>query len=279
MNNMLKHICTIIILFIALFFTSMVYIIGLSSNAQSQTDDLFDDIQGQVYNIKMDFDSLYKELEDCNNELSNINYDDKIKDIYSKIDDLYKEIESYNKNLNTEDKESKEEPLTNNIVENDISTSDTNTSDTSVKEEQYDHSKGDIYDDLSDSYYGRLYIPDLGIDVALYYSYEQYVTDRIDSANIFCFRNYHGYVIADHNYQEFSKLLDIEVGTCGYIQNKYLGRIDIECTDVFNGYNAAGDIVDINGIIALGRDDYTMYTCHGSSNSILICLWKITKYE
>ena len=134
-----------------------------------------------------------------------------------------------------------------------------------------------IYEDISHLYYGRLYIPDLSISVALYYGHQQYITDRKDSANIFCFEDFRGYTISDHNYQEFSKLLNVKTGMRGYIQNKYVGRIDIVCTDVFNGRNNGAYIVDENGANAMNMSDYMMYTCRNSSSNVLICLWEIVR--
>jgi sortase (surface protein transpeptidase) len=151
------------------------------------------------------------------------------------------------------------------------SESDETTSDV-LAEEFYTNSDG-VYVDLVNDYYGRLYIPDLNINVALYYSYDRYVTDRVDSANIFFFGDDFGYTITDHNSQEFAKLFDVKVGITGYIQHRYNGRIDIECVDVFNGYNN-GRIVDENGVDAMNRTDYMMYTCKDNETGVLICLWE-----
>jgi hypothetical protein len=128
-----------------------------------------------------------------------------------------------------------------------------------------------MYEDIRSRYYGRLYIPDLDIDVALYNSYEQYITDREDAANIFGDGETY-YVIADHNNQEFSKLFGVTVGTKGYIKTKFGTCIGIECTSIFNGYNAGYVITDLAGNNVMGLDDYLMYTCN-SYGGVFICLW------
>lgn len=267
----MKHIFKIIILFLILLLISIIYTVGLLNNTQNQIDNLIDNVQSQVYDIKTNFESIYKELEDCKNDLSDVNYDKEIEDIYNKINNLYETIESYNANLNNKDTEHIEntkdiegikEPSTDNIDKNN----------TDKKEpDNNEH----IYEDMAHLYYGRLYVPSLNINVALYYGWEQFITDRIDSANIFFFGDDDGYTIADHNDQEFAKLLGIKVGTQGYIQQKYLGRINIKCVDVFMGYNNGQLIVDENGINAMNRTDYMMYTCYSDSTHVLICLWDI----
>lgn len=131
----------------------------------------------------------------------------------------------------------------------------------------------DVYDDIRHRYYGRLYIPDLDISVALYNSLEQYITDREDAANIFGDGETYA-IIADHSNQEFSKLFGVRLGTKGYIKNKFMQTINIECTSMFHGYNAGYDITDRNGNNVMGLDDYLMYTCD-SHGSVFICLWTI----
>lgn len=121
-------------------------------------------------------------------------------------------------------------------------------------------------------YYGRLYVPDAKIDVALYYSISQYVCDRQDSANIFIYGLYDGEYIADHNNQEFRKLFSVEVGMQGYIQLANGDIINIECIDVLNGHHTGRAIVDENGNSALDGD-YLMYTCRNGWQNIRICLW------
>jgi hypothetical protein len=124
-----------------------------------------------------------------------------------------------------------------------------------------------------DLYSGRLHIPDLGIDVALYYRGNQHTVDREDSASIF--RCDGGFVIADHNYQAFANLPSVRVGMRGYIEHEALGKIDIVCVDVFRGYNNGSHIADESGKSVMGMADYMMYTCAGDDNEVLICLWNV----
>jgi hypothetical protein len=111
--------------------------------------------------------------------------------------------------------------------------------------------------------------------VALYYSYDQDITDRKDSANIFSFKDDKGHTIADHNNQEFSKLLTVKSGMTGYINHRDFGRINIQCYSVFDGYNNGHFIADKNGNNAMNMADYMMYTCKPKSDQVLICLWSI----
>lgn len=123
------------------------------------------------------------------------------------------------------------------------------------------------------NFYGRLYVPDAEIDVALYYGNDQEITDRRDSANIYTWEDYYGETIADHNNQEFRKLFDVMVGTKGYLQLANGDIVNIVCTNVFNGHNTVDLIVDENGEAAQGRSDYLMYTCRNRAYNVRICLW------
>lgn len=122
-------------------------------------------------------------------------------------------------------------------------------------------------------FYGRFYVPDAKIDVALYYGLSQAATDRQDSAAIFAWENYYGELIADHNNQEFSKLFSVEVGTEGYIQLASGDIISIVCVDVFNGHNTGDLITDEAYTPVHGRTDYLTYTCRNGWQNIRICLW------
>ena len=213
------------ILFFILFLISMIYVVGILDNMQSQIDDM-----------KTNLTSVRQELEGFKNELSDANYDDEITDIYNKINEL-KELYEADRYHGF-----------------------------------YDYN---IQKDMYDIYYGRLYIPDLDISVALYRGNSQYITDRNDSANIiFSYNNSLGTTIADHNNQEFLKLFYADVGTRGYINSRYLERVHIECTDVFNGYNTGRYIVNEDGKIVMGLDDYLIYTCN-YSGGVFISLWNV----
>ena len=123
------------------------------------------------------------------------------------------------------------------------------------------------------NYYGRLFIPDADIDVALYYGTQQSITNRQDSANIFSMSVFDGLYIADHNTQEFKKLSNVEVGMLGYIQFTDGSIVHIKCTEILSGRNTGKAIEDENGNTNLDAD-YLMYTCVKGQRNILICLWK-----
>jgi sortase (surface protein transpeptidase) len=130
-------------------------------------------------------------------------------------------------------------------------------------------------------YYGRLYIPDLNVNVALYYGSSQYITDRDDSANIFMNSSDNFLIIADHNNQAFANLSKAQIGTMGYIDSAYssTGRRIIKCVNVFNGHNTGVELTDNNGIKVSSDCDYLMYTCRDCSKNIVICLWNVTEYQ
>lgn len=126
---------------------------------------------------------------------------------------------------------------------------------------------------LYSNYYGRLHIPEIGVNVALYYGASQKITDRKDSANIFSMSVFDGLYVADHNTQAFKKLHKVLPGTKGYIELQDGDIRYIECIDIFDGYNTGKLITNKNGQTNF-QADYLMYTCKKGQN-IVICLWKI----
>lgn len=132
-----------------------------------------------------------------------------------------------------------------------------------------------LYSEWYDIYYGRLYIPEANISVALYEDDAQFITDRADSANIIFLGDSDDYTIADHKNQEFSKLFEINIGTYGYIILKNGNVVSLKCTDVFNGHNNGVRITDENGVNADNRADYMTYTCMDNWRNVRICLWEI----
>ena len=123
------------------------------------------------------------------------------------------------------------------------------------------------------NFYGRLYIPSVEIDVALYYGISQSVADRADSAAIFTYGSYTGEIIADHSNQDFSKLFDVFVGTTGYIKLKNSDVITIKCVEVINGHNTGTELTDEDYNVVMGKYDYLMYTCRNGWKNIRICQW------
>lgn len=148
----------------------------------------------------------------------------------------------------------------------------------SVLADEYDRTEeeqGELYSNDSKycNLYGRLYVPDAKIDVALYTGNTQSICDRQDSANIFTFGLQDGDIIADHCNQEFRKLFSVEVGTQGYIRLVNGDIINIKCTEVFNGHNTGRDITDEDGNSVIGISEYMMYTCRNGWYDVRICLW------
>lgn len=132
------------------------------------------------------------------------------------------------------------------------------------------------YDDDRDyeNFVGRLYIDDVGIDVALYKSWEQEVVDRNDSAA------YMGWpknkLIGDHNTQAFAPLGKTKVGTIARIVREDGAVVYYECVDIFKGHNTGGTITDWNGNNVTRQEDLLMYTCFNGSKNIWVTLWRET---
>lgn len=213
---------------------------GQIKNFENQTDDYKDKTHALELKAQ-EFENKIKELESQIRE-----FESKIKDFETKIEELETEVEETMATVTTQEPETTSPPVTNGV-----------------------------YEDFEHIYYGRLFVPDAGISVALYYGYQVYITDRVDSANIFSFEDFRGFTIADHKNQEFAKLYNVKVGMYGYIDNKYTGRIHIRCVDIFNGYNNGKYIIDENGANAMNMTDYMMYTCRNNTTNVLICLWEI----
>lgn len=258
----------VILLFITLLCVAALALSGMQilylfNDVQNQINDIqsqIDNVQIQINDIELDFEHLQKELEQCRNDISNISYDDEISKIYNEINNLYK--------LNEERCESQ-------IEESDDAANTGVEKKTSVNTSSDNNSSNGIHSGMHDLYYGRLYIPSANIDVALYYGDAQYITDKSDSANIFDICGYRGFIVSDHNNQEFSNLHKVAVGTTGYIETYDEGIIYIECVNALNGYNTGFTLVDKNADIVMGQADYTMYTYRDTWQNVFICLWDV----
>ena len=123
-------------------------------------------------------------------------------------------------------------------------------------------------------YVGRFYIPDVGVDVALYDSWKQAVCDKKDSA---CFFQYGAQrIVADHWNQGFGAIKKCEPGMEAYIRNGNKTEKFI-CTDIIEGHNTVtGDLTDWDGndIWDWNKDGITCYTCNGNSRNIKIIFFK-----
>ena len=126
-----------------------------------------------------------------------------------------------------------------------------------------------------DGFQGRLFIPSVDIDVALYDGCYQYITDRDDSANLYDLFHYTGKVIADHKHQEFEPLKRVEVGMFGYIVFPDNTAVKIQCVSIIDGHNTETYLTDANYIPLEGPHDYLMYTCMANWQNIRICEWDV----
>ena len=132
------------------------------------------------------------------------------------------------------------------------------------------------------SYYGRLHIPSVGIDVGLYRSSDrQAVVDRKDSACIFRLSyDRRTCLIADHYTQGFATLMDVTVGMTGRVEKADGKTVHIVCVEVLDGHNTGHGITDNHGISVVGQHDYLMYTCMDYWRNVRICQWdKIVKED
>lgn len=131
-----------------------------------------------------------------------------------------------------------------------------------------------------DEMIGRLYIPEVSINVALFDTSEitakerQYVVDLPDSAAVF----YLGAqcVIGDHDLQGFQNIRDvIQDQTVAYIQKGNYTDVYI-CTEIGGGCNTGKTIIDKNGDVIESRNDadLIMYTCNGNWQNITYTVWK-----
>ena len=142
----------------------------------------------------------------------------------------------------------------------------------------YTETYNNIYSDDRDyaNYYGRLHIPSVGIDVALYFECSQSVVDREDSAFIFPRDGYDGLIVGDHNNQGFNKLFNVSVGTTGYIELSDGSVVNIKCTWSGYGHNTVQDITDLDYNPITNGYDYLIYTCYDGWQNIGV--WKWSQY-
>lgn len=127
---------------------------------------------------------------------------------------------------------------------------------------------------------GRLVIPSVGIDVALYTDGEgetekeklQNICDREDSAAFFC--DGIGYLIADHNNQAFRVLEHVSLGDKAFILRGH-SILSLECDLRMDGHNYGQGIVDEGGNYISSLSDYVCYTCQDNWNNVSIAGFRI----
>ena len=130
---------------------------------------------------------------------------------------------------------------------------------------------------------GRLVFPDTGIDVALITDGEGYdlasrrqgICDAEDSALLY-YSPDEGMVIADHNTQAFSALINVEAGQKVYIISD-TGVTELECTALADGHNNdhAG-LVDESFEPIGSEHDYVCYTCMDCWTNIRMVFLDVT---
>lgn len=145
-------------------------------------------------------------------------------------------------------------------------------------------------------YYGLLAIEDIDLHLSTFAADvsgfggvgAQLITDREDSAAVFLYGGH--LVIADHDYQGFTKLLDVIPGTSATITFADGSEDAYECTSTVEGYNwgeiylqmdtlkgkelSVGISKKMMNLSVIEPYCLVMYTCHGSSSDIYITLWE-----
>lgn len=131
-------------------------------------------------------------------------------------------------------------------------------------------------DTVYSNYAGRLYIREVGIDVALYRSNKQYVVDRDDSAAYFDLSRWRGHMsVADHWTQGFATLKDVTEEMEAYIVQPDGTTTYYTCTAVFDGHNTGHGITDWDGRFVHGDAPLLMYTCIDGWRNVRVCLWEV----
>lgn len=124
---------------------------------------------------------------------------------------------------------------------------------------------------------GNLYIPSLGIDVALYYGSSQAIVGAADSAAYFSMGG--KTVIADHYYQNNFVAIASASGATAYIYQNGSTRT-LSCIGVYEGKNTGSDLVisDFTGLSSYSAftlgGSLIMYTCVPDvPDSVYITIW------
>ena len=131
--------------------------------------------------------------------------------------------------------------------------------------------------------FGRLYLPSVNLNVALYKTEistgneVQKIVDNKDSAAYFSV--YTHKIIADHSHQSFHKIEDIPVGEKAYIKKNDSEVMVYKLVQRFEGINAGSDLTDLNGkSIFDEKENLIMYTCYKISeyeNHVIITIWNL----
>lgn len=121
--------------------------------------------------------------------------------------------------------------------------------------------------------WGRLFIPSVNIDVALYQTpctpEAQQIVDAYDSAAYMNTLN-GAVLIGDHSNQGFDRLINIQTGTKMYIYRSDGSVETYVCTETCHGTNYTSGVCDANGISSEQSSGIWCYTCGASSADIII---------
>lgn len=122
--------------------------------------------------------------------------------------------------------------------------------------------------------FGRLVIPDAGIDVALIVPSSPYqnqaVTDAKDSACLMIGQHSPtSKLIADHNNQAFRSLSSVTPDMSAYIITAD-SIINLTCTTAINGHNTTYEITDLNYNSVADIADYVCYTCQENWRNVRV---------
>lgn len=119
---------------------------------------------------------------------------------------------------------------------------------------------------------GRLVIPSVGVNVALFDGNAQRFVDAKDSAAYFLAGN--TMLVGDHWNQGFSKIKNCHAGTLAYI---YRGTSvqTLTCTGVCSGINGDSDLLYADGSSATMGGGTLMYTCNGANyHDVTLTFWR-----
>ncbi len=125
---------------------------------------------------------------------------------------------------------------------------------------------------------GRLLIPDVDIDVALFDAHDdaQQIVDNYDSAAYMDWEM-PNIMIADHCYQGFTMTKYVQVGTTEAYIVSSSGTKTLVCIDVIpDAVNAVTDLTysDMTPISDVYSGKYLMYTCNGYNwRSVTVTIW------
>lgn len=122
--------------------------------------------------------------------------------------------------------------------------------------------------------YGRLSIPDVGVDVALIRSESQSVVDAKDSAAYFLWNG--AWLIADHWNQGFDAIKRCKPGDICYIATGDTIE-EYECIRMDYGHNTGDDLTENDwstSVTAKYPGQIIMYTCNNGWQNIAFVVWK-----